>query len=168
MNPETQTYVSAPYATKWHAHRALGELRKAGFRDDDLSVFREQRGVPVTNPTEPVVGVLAALFLGWSIGAAVGLIAGFVSMLAMADAAGTALFEAAVLGAVLGGAIGATVGVFGYRTPRSRLDLIQPTGRARVGVDVTASRRSRVESILQQTGALEAPSVIVRDSAAPA
>jgi uncharacterized protein (TIGR02271 family) len=113
-----QTYtVVGVFEDRAHADQAVSELKKAGFRDDQIGVaMRHAEGIAATDEsgTHAEEGTVAGVLTGLGLGALAGLgvLSGVVPVIGPAIAAGTlgVIFSNAAAGAAVAGLAGALIG----------------------------------------------------------
>ncbi len=105
------TAVIATFADRRQADRFVEELRRAGFRDEEVGVLAPQAPADETKAEEgAVVGAVSGGVLGAVAGAvATGLVPGVGPVLAVGLLAG--VVGGAITGAAAGGLVGALVGL---------------------------------------------------------
>jgi len=118
MSVQQRTTIVGVFEDQRHADMAVEELRRAGFRDDQIGVARRRaEGETVTNTDEgshagtgAVAGAIAGAGLGGLVG--LGIIAGIIPAIGPVIAGGTlaAILANAAGGAAIGSLVGALTG----------------------------------------------------------
>jgi len=171
MKAPKRTTVVGVFEDRMDADRALAELRKAGFRDDQIGVvMRHAEGTLQTEAdaddthagSGAVTGALAGLGLGALAG--FGVLSGVIPVIGPAIAAGTlgVILSNAAAGAGIAGLVGALIGA---GIPEEEAHYYQQefeAGRAIVTVNAE-SRADEATAILRRCGAYD---MSTRDSAA--
>jgi hypothetical protein len=152
MEGQARATVVAVYDEPEQAERAVEELRRFDFREDQIGLAVCGQTAPVTSPPAPETGRRAAAPA--ALGAAVGSVLGGVAAGAI-PGLGTILAGGILAGLVEGAAAGGLVGVLlhlGVPEPeaRSYLQAVEP-GRAIVVVQAEA-RVEEADDILQAYG----------------
>lgn len=151
-------------ATYEQAQKAVGELRTAGFTDDDMSVlFPDKSGTrdfAHEHGTKAPEGAIAGVGAGGAVGGTLGLLAG-IGLLAI-PGLGPFIAAGPILAALSGAAAGATVGgitgaLIGLGIPE--LEARQYEGKIKGGNILVSvhvedgSERARAKDILEKAGA---------------
>jgi hypothetical protein len=167
--------VVGVFDTREQAHRAVEELHRAGFSDDQVSMVMHHKDDNTVEITDldaakaaqvtgenkggegAVIGAVAGGLGGGAVALALGTIPGVGPILSLGSAAAAGIFGAmfgigAVAGAATGGIVGALVGMDIPEEEARHYEEELKAGRVLVGVKST-DRLTEAESILEQCGA---------------
>lgn len=165
MKAEQRSTVVGVFEDKRHADKAVEELRKAGFREDQIGVAMrhddaagDATGTGTEHETESSTGAVTGAVTGLGLGALVGLgvLTGFIPIVGPAIAAGTlgVILSNAAIGAGVAGLVGALVGA---GIPEHEAKYYQgefESGRTIVTVNANG-RSDEVTAILRRNGAYD-------------
>ncbi|WP_165228550.1 YsnF/AvaK domain-containing protein [Aquisphaera insulae] len=162
MAAKGNSTVVGVFEDRRHADQAVADLKKAGFRDDQIGVaMRQTEGTTAsgkTGDTYAEEGGVAGLLTGLGLGALAGLgvLSGVIPVVGPAIAAGTlgVMISNAAAGAAVAGLAGALIG---YGIPEDEAKYYHEEFEAgRTIVTVTADgRRDEAHAILNRHGAYD-------------
>jgi hypothetical protein len=169
MIPQQRSTIVGVFDDRQQADRAVDELRRAGFRDDQIGVaWRHAAGEydvegsgEATDETRAGTGAAAGVLAGLGLGAVagIGVLSGVIPVVGPAIAGGTlgVILSNAAAGAGIGGLVGALVGA---GVPEGEAQYYQGEFEAG-GMIVTVQAEGRADdarAILRRYGAVDSSS----------
>jgi uncharacterized protein (TIGR02271 family) len=162
MAAKQRSTVVGVFEDRRHADQAVADLKRAGFRDDQIGVaMRHAEGAAETaesGGTYAEEGAAAGVLTGLGLGALAGLgvLSGFIPVIGPAIAGGTLaiILSNAAAGAAAAGLVGALIG---YGIPEEEAEFYRGEFEAdRIIVTVTADGRfDEAQTILRRHGAYD-------------